>query len=138
MTASDFSASCEFAFRFAKKISDRYGSKLFLFHMLPVPPQPAYSQTKYEADLGSARRRLAEISEEIAADHTKVEIHVKGGVFPYLEIIEFAERKEVDLIVIGSHTKNDDQKWYVGSVVEYVGRKAPCPALVVTDPEVIE
>ena len=73
-----------------------------------------------------------EIPPEIEA-----ECKVWGGVHPHLEILKYAARKEADTIVMGSHTKDKDGKWYVGSAVERVSYRATCPVIVITDPEVL-
>ena len=41
----DFSKSCECALCLAVELSRKYGSTLFPFHMIPVPPIPKYSKT---------------------------------------------------------------------------------------------
>jgi nucleotide-binding universal stress UspA family protein len=44
----------------------------------------------------------------------------------------------VDIIAMGSHTKKkEDGKWYPGSAVEGVASRAPCPVVVVTDPQAL-
>jgi len=58
MVSIDFSPSCMSAFQFAKDLAQKRGSKSCLFHMLPTPPQPQYSQTRYETDIRAIRRRL--------------------------------------------------------------------------------
>ncbi|MGD9175011.1 MAG: universal stress protein, partial [Desulfobacterales bacterium] len=42
MVSIDFSPSCISAFKFAVELAQKRESKLYLFHMLPVPPQPEY------------------------------------------------------------------------------------------------
>ncbi len=60
----DFSKSCECALCFAVKLAQKYGSKLFPFHMIPVPPLPKYSRADYEADTDTAKKRLKEFCRE--------------------------------------------------------------------------
>jgi nucleotide-binding universal stress UspA family protein len=62
---------------------------------------------------------------------------VWGGALPHLEIEKYAEKQDVDLIVMGSHTKTKEGKWYVGSVVERVSFRSICPVIVVTDPKAL-
>lgn len=38
---------------------------------------------------------------------------------------------------MGSHTKENDGKWYVGSAVERVSLRSICPVIVVTDPKAL-
>jgi nucleotide-binding universal stress UspA family protein len=132
----DFSRSCECALCFAVKLAQKFGSKLFLFHMVPVPPLPKYSRADYEADTDAAKKRLKEFCREFL-EETNHEYIVWGGALPHLEILKCAEKKDADLIAMGSHTKEKAGKWYAGSVVERVSFRSKCAVVVVTDPEVL-
>ncbi|MGV7223753.1 MAG: universal stress protein [Nitrospinales bacterium] len=132
----DFSRSCECALCFAVKLAQKFGSKLFLFHMVPVPPLPKYSRADYEADTDTAKKRLKEFCREFL-EETNHEYIVWGGALPHLEILKCAEKKDADLIAMGSHTKEKAGKWYAGSVVERVSFRSKCAVIVVTDPEVL-
>ncbi|MEJ2657019.1 MAG: universal stress protein, partial [Desulfobacterales bacterium] len=132
----DFSRSCECALCFAVEFAREYGSKLFLFHMLPVPPLPKYSKADYEADIDSAKQRLREFCQEFI-EETEHEYTVWGGALPHLEILKCVENKDADLIMMGSHTKEKNGKWYAGSVVERTSYRSDCPVITVTDPEVL-
>ena len=132
----DFSRSCECALCFAAEFAGEYGSKLFPFHMLPVPPLPKYSTADYEADIYSAKKNLKEFCQEFleGIDHEYI---VWGGALPHLEILKCVENKDADLIIMGSHTKEKNGKWYSGSVVERTSYRSNCPIITVTDPEVL-
>lgn len=136
LVSIDFSKSCECALYFAVKLARKYGSKLFLFHMLPVPPVPKYSRAEYEADTDTAKKRLKEFCHEMLGN-TDHEYIVWGGALPHLEIVKCSEKKDADLIAMGSHTKEKAGKWYAGSVVERVSFRSKCAVVVVTDPEVL-
>jgi len=47
------------------------------------------------------------------------------------EIIDFAEKKEADLIIIGTHGTKGIEKLLLGSVAERVVKGAHCPILVI-------
>jgi nucleotide-binding universal stress UspA family protein len=136
MMSTDFSTSCDQALRFAIKFAQKHDSKLFIFHMLPVPPSPEYSQADYEAELHALEKKLATLCEEIPHG-IDYEYGVRGGALPHLEIEKYAEQHDVDLIVMGSHTKEKEGKWYVGSAVERVSLRSICPVIVVTDPKAL-
>jgi nucleotide-binding universal stress UspA family protein len=142
LVSIDFSPSCISAFQFAKDLAQKRGSKLFLFHMLPTPPQAQYSQTRYEADLREIRQRLNQEFLSQIPDNIDAEIDSWGGVYPDIEINKYARRKDLDIIVMGSHTKmkgkSEGSKWYVGSAVERVSARSVCPVVVITDPKVLE
>ena len=142
MVSIDFSPSCTSAFQFALDLAQKRGSKLYLFHMLPVPPQPEYTQTRYETDIRKIKQRLQEEFGNQISETIKTEIGSWGGVFPDIEILKFARRNDIDLIVMGSHTKIkgklQEARWYVGSAVERVSAKSVCPVVVITDPKVLK
>ncbi|WP_027389755.1 universal stress protein [Chrysiogenes arsenatis] len=50
---------------------------------------------------------------------------------PYAEIVDYAEKNDVDLIIIGSHGYTGIDRFLLGSVAERVVRKAKCPVLTV-------
>ncbi|MBU0987461.1 MAG: universal stress protein [Proteobacteria bacterium] len=133
----DFSASCAYAIRFAVNLAHKFGSALFLFHMIPVPPYPKYTRENYEADLDSSRQRLIAFCRDhvAATDH---EYHLWGGSLPHLELLKCAEKTGADAIVLGSHTKEAEGKWYAGSAVERAGFRANCPVIVINDPEALQ
>ncbi len=136
LVSIDFSRSCECALCFGVKFAKKYSSKIFPFHMIPVPPLPKYSKADYEADIDSAKKRLKEFCHEFleGIDH---QYCVWGGTLPHLEILKCVGKKDADLIMMGSHTKEKNGKWYAGSVVERAGYRSKCPVVIVTDPEVL-
>jgi nucleotide-binding universal stress UspA family protein len=136
MMSTDFSMSCGQALRFAITFAQKHDSKLFIFHMLPVPPSPEYSQADYEIELQALKKKLATLCED-TPNGTDCEYGAWGGALPHLEIQKYAEQHDVDLIVMGSHTKEKEGKWYVGSAVERVSLSSICPVIVVTDPKAL-
>ncbi|MEZ4525301.1 MAG: universal stress protein [Desulfobacterales bacterium] len=133
----DFSKSCECALYFGIKMAAEYGSKLSLFHMIPIPPYPKYSSENYEADLENAKKKLEQFCREEIPAGTAHEYHVWGGALPHQEILKCAEKTKADLIIMGSHTKESAGKWYAGSAVERVSFRSACPIMAVTDPEAL-
>ncbi|PIP38538.1 MAG: universal stress protein UspA [Desulfobacterales bacterium CG23_combo_of_CG06-09_8_20_14_all_51_8] len=132
----DFSVSCECALAFAGQLAEKSDGRLFPFHMIPVPPYPKYSRENYETDLAAAKQRLTDFCGPFLGDLPH-EYIVWGGALPHLEILSCAEKNQADLIVMGSHTKETQGKWYSGSVVERTGFRAACPVVVVTDPNAL-
>lgn len=136
IVAVDFSRSCECAVCFAAKLAAHYHSRLFAFHMLPVPPFPKYTRSDYTADAAHATKRLETFYAAYldGSDHRYL---IRPGAMPHHEILNCAAENNIDLIIMGSHTKEKSGKWYPGSVVERVGYRADCPLVVVTDPDVL-
>ena len=136
VVGTDFSESCKNALLLAIKLAQKHGSKIFIFHMAPVPPCPQYSQADYDRDLDTLMKNLGEFCKLIPAE-IEHDFNVWGGAFPHLEILKCADQRNADLIVMGSHTKEKGGKWYVGSAVERVSYRSACPVMVVTDPKVL-
>jgi nucleotide-binding universal stress UspA family protein len=137
MMCIDFSPSCMVAFRFSVQLAQAYGSMIFLYHMLPIPPQPEYTHKKYESDTRQVKENLDKLSKKIP-DKIEKECVVSAGVYPHLEILKFAQNNCIELILMGSHTKMKGSKWYVGSAVERVGIHSPCPVIVLTVQDALE
>jgi len=123
MVCVDFSKSCEYAFQFATKLARKFSSKLYLFHMLAMP----------ETERGIKEKLLEYYKMPEAIEH---EYSTWEGKLPHSEILKYANDRGIDLIVMGSHTKNGE-RWYVGSAVEQVSAKSFCPVVVVTHPEAL-
>ena len=136
VVGTDFSESCKNALFFAKKLAQENDSKIFIFHMAPVPPSPQYSQADYDKDINRLKNKLEEFSKMVPPE-IEHEINIWGGALPHFEIIKCAFKKDADLIVMGSHTKVKEGKWYVGSAVERVSYRSNCPVVVITDPKVL-
>jgi nucleotide-binding universal stress UspA family protein len=133
LVAVDFSRACECAVVFAARLASHFRSRLVVFHMIPVPPAPKYTESDYAADAAYAKKRL-ESFYETYLDGTEHRYLIRAGAMPYLEILEAPRGEaEADLIVMGSHTKEKPGKWYPGSAVERVGYRVACPVVVVTD-----
>jgi len=54
---------------------------------------------------------------------------------PAVEIVKYAQEKKMDLIVVGTLGRSGLSRFLLGSTAEKVIRTAPCPVLVVRQPE---
>lgn len=78
-----------------------------------------------------ASKKIDELREQFQA-RVLAEGKVIRAVQPvHLEIIEFAKKNAVDLLVMATHGRTGIRRLILGSVVEKVVREAPCPVLVV-------
>ena len=136
LVGTDFSPSCKDALLLAIKLAQKHDSKIFIFHMAPVPPCPQYSQADYDKDINRSKKKLDEFCMVIPAE-IEYDFDIWGGALPHLEILKCAGKRDADLIVMGSHTKEKGGKWYVGSAVERVSYRSICPVVVVTDSRVL-
>jgi len=53
---------------------------------------------------------------------------------PAMEIVSYAEKEKIDLIVIGSRGRSANQRFHLGSVAENVVRHSPTCVYVVREP----
>ena len=85
--------------------------------MAPIPISP---------DVDALRKQLLEIRPEgVQLAHELI-----FGV-PASSILSYAKTHDIDLIVMGTHSKHTLERWLLGSVTESVMRSAPCPVLMV-------
>ena len=136
MISIDFSPSCVYAYQFGLKMAKEFGSSIIAFHMVPVPADQKPSQAEHDKLIDEARNKLQEFCGKISEFKTHA-MEIREGTTPHMEILQCAMDNDIDLIVMGSHTKEDGARWYIGSAVERVGKKSSCPVAVVTDPKAI-
>lgn len=135
--ATDFSENADFAFSYAVNAAGRSpGCKLYLLHVIPEPEAQFWKTYIYEVeDIDEKAKHdidnkikltyLPQVPKEV---EFKVEIKVGKD---YIKILEFAEEKNVDLIILGRHGHTAFGKLLFGNVTEKIARHANCPVLIV-------
>jgi|DewCreStandDraft_1066081.scaffolds.fasta_scaffold00827_11 nucleotide-binding universal stress UspA family protein len=132
--ATDGSAPAERAGDFVASLAVRYGARVTVLHAYtPVPAylgEPNYSRTLYktleeaEALVADVARRLRELG--VAEVETEV---VEGPAAD--AILNVAEVRKPDLIVVGARGLGTWRGLILGSVSMAVTQRAECPVLVV-------
>jgi nucleotide-binding universal stress UspA family protein len=136
---TDFSAHSEYAFRLASSLARDYGARLIVLHVferplfihggvMTAPPEPPPPEEQRHA----IREQLQRIKPPDPA--VSVE-HVLEEGDPATGILQVAQERSCDLIVMGSHGRTGLGRLFMGSVAEKVVRKAPCPVLTVKLPQ---
>lgn len=88
-----------------------------------------YSEVSYER-VQDAAESVLDRADEIAAEHDRtIQTEAVTGK-PSTEIIEYAERNDVDHVVVGSHGRTGLERFLIGSVAERVVRRSPVPVTV--------
>jgi nucleotide-binding universal stress UspA family protein len=117
-----------------------FGAEIILLKVLGPLPEPV---TASRAALRVAAEKSAGLAldylERVAADIRERDIPVQTLTIegkPYLEIINYAEKNDIDLIVISTRGHSGWSRWLLGSVADRVVRGANVPVLLVqcTDP----
>ena len=132
----DFSDQAAVVIDWATHLAEEHSSKILLLHVYHLPvefqqlegaylPPDFWSNVKQEAE-----QQLASHSQKIRTHQVEVEALVREG-YPATVIVEAAESKGADLIVIGTHGHTGLKHLLLGSIAERVVQKAPCPVLTV-------
>jgi nucleotide-binding universal stress UspA family protein len=129
----DFSDYSELALKYALSIAQEHQAELHLLHVLPPnsvnEPEIAWFPTQGESTYHHAARRLQRVVPAEVHLWCDVKTAVSEG-HPYREILNYAERNDIDLISVGAHGAGFGMRALFGSNVDRVLRQAPCPVLV--------
>lgn len=137
----DFSDASAKPYDYAYSLALRYEAKLYVQHVIPVL-EAAYPYCKFSDtaansvywDLSkNAEERVQQIVQHGTAGGVQAEMIVHKG-FAAESILSFAENSRADLIVMGTHGRRGLDRLVIGSVTEYVLRRAVCPVLAVRRP----
>jgi nucleotide-binding universal stress UspA family protein len=135
LVPTDFSEYADYALDYAIELAKTFQARLtvlYVFHLsslaLGEAPPTVLADTLEAMETHAQQRTqmaLAHVQEAgLQADSAIVE-----GI-PFQVIIETAESRDVDLIVMGTHGRTGLTHALMGSVAEKVVRLAPCPVLV--------
>ena len=134
MWATDFSPAAEAALPYALALTHRYGSELYMAHVVSpelmdlLPPGTAATTLKQARE--SAEQRMGPW---LTAGHLKAvscrPLIGEGVIWDVLQ--DMIRENHIDLIVVGTHGRRGLGKLLLGSVAEEVFRLASCPVLTV-------
>jgi nucleotide-binding universal stress UspA family protein len=146
--ATTASPTCDNAAKVAFDLEMKWEAKLYVFHVLGYPTR-GYSPFIVDTRTGEVEERdpdyIEWVKEEIKntyasllADSTNTVIEATVGV-PHREILRLARKEDVDLIIMGSHTRDEDigasrYRQIVGSTMQRVARAARCPVAIISRP----
>jgi nucleotide-binding universal stress UspA family protein len=136
----DFSESSVLAFDYAQSVASHYKATLLLQHVVdslrPYYPYHAFPDS-YDEICRKLRANAVQQLQDFAKTHNCGGVHtqctVQDGDVTAL-ILEVAEDRAADLIVMGTHGLRGIDHLTLGSVTEKVLRKAGCPVLAVRKP----
>ena len=133
LVAYDFSDYSELALKYGVSIAQEHQAELHLLHVLPPrslnDPEIAWDPVKGKSAYHTAACRLQRVVPEEVHLWCGVKTAVSEGN-PYREILNYAEKNEIDLISVGAHGAGFGMRALFGSNVDRVLRQAPCPVLV--------
>ena len=138
--ASEIPAN-ERAFAYALTLAREFGSDLILFHAYDTTVVAASESSgmryyDYAATARSEKQHLEPLARRAREAGLSCEIVVRPGL-PADEILAFTREREIDRIVMGTHSPGPIGKLLVGSVAEAVLRTASVPVYII-GPQVVD
>lgn len=146
--ATTASPTCDNAAKVAFDLELKWDAQLTIFHVLGIPTR-GYSP--FVTDVRTGEREQADpdyiewVKEEmkntygdLLKDTQGVEIEAAVGI-PHREILRVARQKDVDLIIMGAHTRQEEigatrYRDVVGSTMQKVAKSARCPVVIISRP----
>src|SRR5271168_656846 len=134
---TDFSNYLTAATKYACELATKFDAELHLLHTLDIhlSSTPEFGMglalPKYISESrAAAEKSLAGVLDpKWSAGRTVIQAVVEGS--PKAEIIQYARKQNIDLIVLATHGRTGLPHILMGSVAETVVRTAPCPVLTV-------
>ncbi len=146
--ATTASPTCDDAAKVAFELAKKYDAKFYVFHVFGIPTRGA---SPFVIDVRTGEEEtynqdyMAWVTEEMRNTYAARLEGMSNAVLdctvgaPHTEILRKAWKEDVDLIVMGAHTRQEDVGSYryrqiVGSTMQKVARGARCPVLIVSRP----
>lgn len=146
--ATTASPACDDAARVAFDMAKRYDAKLTVFHVLGIPSR-GFSQSvkdvrtgeevSYDSDyLDWVKEEMKNTYSKQLETHKECALEAIAGI-PHTEILRIARKQNIDLIIMGSSTRAEDEDNYAyrsiaGSTLQSVSKSARCPVLIIGRP----
>lgn len=133
----DFSEYALAALQSAKKIAAKASIQLISVTVIPsqidwdlLPEKARQNYPDLQDELDEASARIPEYLKMMTFSKNEVQVIVKIGV-PAEQILRVIDAHQVDLVVMGAYGKGYSDGKFIGSTLQHVLRKAPCPVLAV-------
>jgi len=136
---TDFSENADYAFDFAYGITKRDEGLLYILHVIPENPHHAFAEDIVSTE--NLEKIQKTIEEDIVNNYKERYIEKIEGEIEFEtvsksgrednEILKFAKKENVDIIVIGTHGRTGIEHVFFGSVAEKVLRRSPIPVFII-------
>ncbi len=146
--ATTASPTCDNAAKVAFDLELKWDAKLYIFHVLGIPSR-GYSPFVTDVRTGEimepdpdyidwVKEEMKNTYDKLLQDSENSVIAAAVGV-PYREILRKARKENVDLIIMGAHTREEDvgatrYRNIVGSTMQRVAKSARCPVVIINRP----
>ena len=135
LVPTDFSQYADYALDYAIELAKVLQARLtvlYVFHLSALAlgeAPPAVLADTLEAMETHAQQQTQMVLARVQGAGLQGDSAIVEGI-PFQVIIDTAQDKEADLIVMGTHGRTGLTHALMGSVAEKVARLAPCPVLV--------
>jgi len=136
---TDFSHNSDCAFDYAFGVAKRDEGVLYIFHVIPDIPNQYYSALYSNQE--NFKKIQAAIREDLDQRYRNQYLsQIEGMVNVRIvtasgredeEILKFARREKIDIIVMGTHGRTGIRHTVFGSVAAKVIRRSPVPVFVI-------
>ena len=132
--ATDFSDVSRAALPFALELARCYAGKVFLTHVVPYDPYLSVPLEPIPVDVdlfwNREKQNMADfVASSQFGDVAHEEIMQRGELWAVIS--DVIRRKEIDLVVLGTHGRHGFTKVVLGSGAEKIYRHAKCPVLTI-------
>jgi nucleotide-binding universal stress UspA family protein len=117
LAATDFSTQSHGAFEAALALAKHFGARLHIVHVVSDVSKQEAAQA--QLDSFAKKTGVIEVVRAVEVGHAAS------------EIVKYAGRKKIDLIVLGTHGRSGLARVLMGSVADAVVRTAPCQVLTI-------
>lgn len=135
LVPTDFSDCSKSALQLAVALANgEKETSVFVLHVVE-PAVPSYDD-----ELGVLEPEALKTEIEALAASRDHDVQIDAEICygePDDEILNFAKKESIDLIVMGTHGRTGLLEYLVGNTAENVMRKAICPVLMVRDDSVV-
>jgi nucleotide-binding universal stress UspA family protein len=138
---TDFSSCSKQAYAHALFIAEQYGAELHMLHVITIYSENAYDPGYDFPDLEEynihLEKHALEKSDQLIKEHTFSKTKIlkiqERGYSPSAVILKYAQDKNIDLIVMGTHGRRGLGYLFLGSVAEEVTRFARRPVYTIRE-----
>lgn len=138
---TDFSRCARQAQDHALYLAGQFKAELYMLHAIVLLEDDPHNPAHHFPDPGEIHERLKTLASakmtEALESHGKQDVRIvmeqERGISPAEVILEYAAKKDVDLVVMGTHGRRGLGHLFLGSVAEEVVRFSPCPVLTIRE-----
>ena len=139
LVATDFGEASDAALSYGKAFARTFGCALHVLHVVDELASHVMPPALSPVNLGDLQDDLEKEAwrqvDALVSAEDLLELHARTAVTtssaPAQAILSYAERSDIDLIIVGTHGRTGLAHFFLGSVAQHVVRSAKCPVLTV-------